>query len=239
MAGGLLRQMATTVTDHERIRDTYRSYEAGGRDRIWDSRNPGFARLSHDRDLRIHDLLARSLPIDAGTMLDVGCGNGTLVGEVGRRWPSIAATGLDLQPERIDEARARATDATFVVGSADALPFDDAAFDVVTAITLMSSLPTDRMEIDAAREIARVTRPGGWLIWFDLRYDNPNNRAVHGITTQRLAMLFAGWQQELRTSTLIPPIARRLGPTTPVLYPLLEAIPILRSHLIGRLRCPT
>jgi len=40
-------------------------------------------------------------------------------------------------------------------------------------------------------------------------------------------------------TTLIPPIARRLGPTTPVLYPILESIPFLRSHLIGRLRCPT
>jgi SAM-dependent methyltransferase len=227
------------VTDQERIRETYRGYEAAGRDRIWDPRNPGFARLSRDRDLAIRDLLARSLPGDGGTMLDVGCGDGTLVGEVGRRWPDIVATGLDLQAERIEEARVSVPEATFVVGSADALPFEDAAFDVVTAITLMSSLPTDRMEIDAAREVARVTRPGGWLIWFDLRYDNPNNPAVHGITTQRLSMLFPGWQQELRTSTLIPPIARRLGRTTPVLYPVLEAIPLLRSHLIGRLRCPT
>ncbi len=227
------------MTDQEQIRETYRSYEAGGRGRLWDPRNRGFARLSHDRDLAIRDLLTRSLPAGRGTMLDVGCGDGTLVGEVRRRWPDVAATGLDLQPERVDEARARVQDAAFVVGSADALPFEDAAFDVVTAITLMSSLPTDRMEITAAREIARVTRPGGWLVWFDLRYDNPSNRAVHGITTQRLSMLFPGWQQELRASTLIPPIARRLGPTTPVLYPLLEAVPLLRSHLIGRLRCPT
>jgi len=227
------------MTDHERIRETYRSYETGGRDQIWDPRNPGFARLSHDRDIGIRDLLARSLPSRGGAMLDVGCGDGTLVGDAGRRWPDLALTGLDLQPERIEEARANVPGAAFVVGSADALPFEDATFDVVTAITLMSSLPTDRMEIESAREIARVTRPGGWLIWFDLRYDNPNNPAVHGITAERLSMLFAGWLQELRTTTLIPPIARRLGPTTPVVYPILESIPFLRSHLIGRLRCPT
>jgi ubiquinone/menaquinone biosynthesis C-methylase UbiE len=227
------------MSEQERIRDTYRAYGSGGRERIWDLRNPGFARLSRDRDIGIRDLLARSLPNKGGQMLDVGCGDGTLVGDVEQRWPDVSLTGLDLQPARIAEAQASVPDATFVIGSVDDLPFADRAFDVVTAITLMSSLPTDRMETEAAREIARVTRPGGWLVWFDLRYDNPNNPAVHGVTAKRLSELFPGWTQELRTSTLIPPIARRLGRTTPMLYPFLEAIPVLRSHLIGRLRCPT
>jgi ubiquinone/menaquinone biosynthesis C-methylase UbiE len=232
------------VTERDRIRDVYRSYETGGRERLWDMTNRGFARLSQDRDLRLRDLLARSLPAGslptrAASLLDVGCGNGALLATVGRRWPDVELTGLDLQPERIEEAREIVPDARLIVGSADALPFDDRAFDVVTAITLMSSLPTERMEVDAAREIARVTRPGGWLIWFDLRYDNPSNPAVHGIDGRRLATLFPAWTQELRSSTVLPPVARRLGRTTPVLYPILEAIPPLRSHLLGRLRCPT
>ncbi len=227
------------MTDRDRIREVYRSYEEEGRDRLWDLRNRGFARLSRDRDLRLRDLLARSLPGGSASLLDIGCGNGSLLASVGHRWPDVRLAGLDLQPERIAEARANAPDAHLVVGSADALPFEDRAFDVVSAITLMSSLPTDRLESDTAREIARVTRPGGWLIWFDLRYDNPTNPAVHGIDGRRLEALFPGWAQELRSSTVLPPLARRLGPSTPVLYPLLELVPPLRSHLIGRLRCPT
>ena len=227
------------MTDGERIREVYRSYEEEGRDRLWDMRNRGFARLSHDRDLRLRDLLARSLPGGSASLLDVGCGNGSLLATVSQRWPDVRLTGLDLQPQRIEEARANAPDAQLVVGSADALPFDDHSFDVVTAITLMSSLPTDPMETAAAREIARVTRQGGWLVWFDLRFDNPTNPAVHGIDGRRLEALFPGWTQELRSSTVLPPLARRLGPSTPVLYPLLELVPPLRSHLIGRLRCPT
>lgn len=227
------------MSERERIRAAYRGYESGGRERLWDRRNRGFARLTADRDLRVRDLLARSLPSGPAALLDVGCGDGALIDAVVRRWPDVVATGLDLQPERIAEAAARVPDAAFHVGSADALPFADDAFDVVTAITLMSSLPSERMELDAAHEIARVLRPGGWLVWFDLRYDNPMNPAVHGIDVQRLARLFPGWAQELRSCTLLPPVARRLGPTTPLLYPLLEWIPFLRSHLIGRLRCPT
>jgi ubiquinone/menaquinone biosynthesis C-methylase UbiE len=227
------------MTDGERIREVYRSYEEGGRDRLWDMRNRGFARLSRDRDLRLRELLARSLPGGPASLLDVGCGNGSLLASVSERWPDVRLSGLDLQPERIEEARLNAPDAQLEVGSADALPFDDHSFDVVTAITLMSSLPTDPMETGAAREIARVTRPGGWLVWFDLRYDNPTNSAVHGIGRGRLETLFPGWAQELRSSTVLPPLARRLGPSTPILYPILELVPPLRSHLIGRLRCPT
>ena len=107
----------------------------------------------------------------------------------------------------------------------------------MAAITLFSSLPTANMEDGVAREIGRVLRPGGWLIWYDLRRDNPWNPAVHGIT-RRAASSFSGMEAELRSFTLAPPIARRLGPVTPVAYPLLHAIPSLRSHLIGRLQCP-
>jgi hypothetical protein len=86
--------------------------------------------------------------------------------------------------------------------------------------------------------VARILRPGGYLIWYDIRYDNPSNRAVHGVTRSRLQALFPGWRQELKTSTVAPPVARRLGRVTPIVYPVLHAIPILRSHLIGRLRKP-
>jgi ubiquinone/menaquinone biosynthesis C-methylase UbiE len=227
------------MTERDRIRETYRSYEKDGRQRLWDPNNRGFARLSQDRDIRLRDLLARSIPPRPAAVLDIGCGDGTLLADIRGRWPDVGVSGLDLQPERIDEARAKVPEARLVVGSADDLPFDDRSFDVVCAITLMSSLPSERMEADATREIGRVLRPGGWLVWFDLRYDNPSNPAVHGIDRIRLRELFPGWEQDIRSSTVLPPIARRLGPATPFLYPILEAIPPLRSHLIGRLRCPT
>jgi len=227
------------MTEQDRIRETYRAYETSGRDRLWDLRNDGYARLSADRDRAVLELLARSLPGTKANFLDVGCGNGTLIGTVIGRWPDVEATGLDLQPDLIDEARIGVPDATFEVGSADDLPFPDASFDVVSAITLFSSIPTTDMERAAATEVARVLRPGGWLVWYDLRYDNPNNPAVHGISVKHLGTLFPGWRPDVHSISLAPPIARRLGPTTTLVYPLLHAVPPLRSHLVGRLRCPS
>jgi ubiquinone/menaquinone biosynthesis C-methylase UbiE len=227
------------MTDQERIRDTYRAYESGGRHHLWDLRNRGFARLARDRDAAVQELLARSLPGGAARLLDLGCGDGTLIGTVMQRWPDVEATGVDLLAERIDDARRSVPDASFLVASADRLPLDPAAFDVVTAITLFSSIPSADMEQSAAAEIGRVLRPGGWLVWYDLRYDNPSNAEVHGVSSRRLGELFPGWHQEMRSITVVPPIARRLGPLTPVAYPILHAVPPLRSHFVGRLRCPS
>lgn len=227
------------MNDRDRIRDTYRAYETTGRHHLWDLRNRGFARLARDRDVAVQALLARSLPGGSARLLDLGCGDGSLIGTVLRRWPDVDATGVDLLPDRIDEARRFVPDATFIVASADALPLETVAFDVVTAITLFSSIPSADMERSVATEIGRVLSPGGWLVWYDLRYDNPSNAEVHGLSSRRLAALFPGWRQELRSVTLAPPIARRLGPLTPIGYPVLQAIPPLRTHLVGRLRCPS
>ena len=60
-----------------------------------------------------------------------------------------------------------------------------------------------------------------------------------GSPTAGYAELFPGWDLDLHAYTLAPPIARRLGRATPILYPPPHSIPPLRLHLIGRLRCPT
>jgi ubiquinone/menaquinone biosynthesis C-methylase UbiE len=230
------------MSDEQRIRETYRDYDETGRAHLWDRSNRGYARLSDDRDAALLRLLARSLPVATGRtgpdLLDAGCGDGQLLRTVLERWPDVRGAGIDLLADRIEVARRTLPDAQLVVASADALPFDDDAFDVVAAITLFSSIPSETMETAAAREIGRVLRPGGWLVWYDLRHDNPSNRAVHGVGRRRLGRLFPGWHAEVRSLTVAPPLARRLGRLTPVAYPLLHAVPPLRSHLVGRLRCP-
>ncbi len=61
------------------------------------------------------------------------------------------------------------------------VPLDDASVDVVVARVLFSSLPSARLEAAVAAEIGRLLRPGGWLVWLDIRYSNPANPSVHGV----------------------------------------------------------
>lgn len=219
------------------IRRTYRNYREAGRDRLWDPTNPGFARVTRDRDRAMVCLARRSMPA-GGSVLDLGCGSGGLADLMRLALGEVSWTGVDLLPEAIAEARATRSWATWVEASVDRLPLADSSFDVVVASTLFSSLPTSSLQADVAAEIARVLRPGGWLLWYDLRYDNPRNLAVHGMTVDALARLFPTWRADLRSMTVLPPLARKLGRFTSAAYPVLEMIPLLRSHLVGRLQRP-
>ena len=225
--------------DEARVRSTYARYDVDGRTRLWDRSNRGFDRLKRDVKSRLVQLLEKSTIGREAKLLDVGCGEGDLEVLAGSHGIEGQWTGIDLLEASVDRARRRRPDVTWVVGSATSLPFESDSFDVAAAITLFSSLPTEDVEELVAREIARLLRPGGWLIWHDLRIDNPFNEDVHGLSYSRIRELFPGWDLDLHAYTLAPPIARRLGRATPILYPLLHSIPPLRSHLIGRLRCPT
>lgn len=227
------------MNEQEEIRTAYERYDATGRSRLWDPRNCGYARLSRDRDLAITDLLARSLPASGGRLLDVGCGTGHLATLLATLASPVAYHGVDLLEDRIAAAREAVPNGSFIVAEADAMPYANGEFDVAAALTLFSSIPSAALEARIAKEIGRVLRPGGWLIWYDLRYNNPGNAAVHGISRERLGQLFPDWTAEIRSTSVLPPLARRLGRTTRVAYPAFEALPVLRSHLVGRLRCPS
>lgn len=195
--------------------------------------------MMRDRDRALVELMRSSLPPSDGWVLDLGSGDGRLARVAHDAGLPIGSwVGVDLDPEAAAAASAAMPWASFLAGSADALPFDAASFHVVVASTLFSSLPSVELEQSVAAEVARVLAPGGWLVWYDLRYHNPANRAVHGINAAHISSLFPGWNGKLRATTLLPPVARRLGPLTKWLYAPLETIAPFRSHLIGRICHP-
>jgi hypothetical protein len=79
----------------------------------------------------------------------------------------------------------------------------------------------------------RVLRPGGALLWYDFRVDNPANPNVRGIGHRELEALFPGLACRVLSLTLAPPLARAVAPVSPGLARLLEGLPFLRSHLLG------
>jgi SAM-dependent methyltransferase len=93
-------------------------------------------------------------------VLDVACGTGNAT--IPAAQTGARTTGLDITPELFEGARRRAADAgveiDWVEGDAEALPFDDASFDVVLSTFGCMFAPDHER---AATEIARVLRPGG------------------------------------------------------------------------------
>ncbi|MEO0619730.1 MAG: class I SAM-dependent methyltransferase [Pseudomonadota bacterium] len=102
-------------------------------------------------------------------LLDVACGTGRLLGEIGRAFPALALNGIDLSAAYITEARTHLGDrrnVTLEAGNAEALACPDASIDIVTCCFLFHELPAP-VRRTALAEMARVLKPGGTLVFID------------------------------------------------------------------------
>lgn len=84
-----------------------------------------------------------------------------------------------------------------------------------------------------ASEIIRVLAPRGALLWYDFAFNNPRNPNVRGINRKEIRNLFPELHGKVRSITLAPPIARIIAPRSWPLATFLEAIPLLRTHLLA------
>ncbi len=102
-------------------------------------------------------------PQPGDRLLDAATGTGALAILAARRGADV--TGLDFAPALIETARARAAEegvtVAFELGDVEAMPFEDATFDKVTS-TVGTMFAPDHGAV--ARELARVTKPGGRLV---------------------------------------------------------------------------
>src|SRR4029077_3043798 len=87
-------------------------------------------------------------------VLDIGCGEGSLLGSI-QRVRSIGAHGIDISVPSIELAAKRFPEATWVVGNADRfLPWTGGGFDLVTSVTARRNGP----------EWKRVLKPRGRVL---------------------------------------------------------------------------
>jgi SAM-dependent methyltransferase len=121
-----------------------------------------YSRVAELLEAGARELVAR-LDLRPGLrLLDVATGSGNVALLAARE--GAAVTGLDLTSEFFPDARRRAAAAGVEIelleGDAEALPFDDEAFDRVTSTYGVQFAPRHRQ---AAGEMARVCRPGGTI----------------------------------------------------------------------------
>jgi len=177
----------------------------------------------------VGDLAGRSV-------LDVGCGDGTLAFAAWRRGAQV--TGVDADPRMLgtarDKAHALGASATFFEARGERLPFPDQRFDVVLAVTVLCFVPD---AVALLREMRRVLQPGGrlvigelgkWSLWAVRRrirgwLGSPLWRSARFRTASELRALLeqAGLKvQTVRGAIYYPPVgvlARLLAPMDAVI----------------------
>ena len=116
------------------------------------------------------------------SVLDVGCGTGTLAIAAKRRVGEAGAVyGVDASAEMLARAEKKArkagTDVFFKNALAEALPFADAQFDAVLSTVMLHHLPR-KARLQCANEIRRVLKPGGRVLAVDFEGFSDQKRSL-------------------------------------------------------------
>ncbi|QNP47998.1 methyltransferase domain-containing protein [Diaphorobacter aerolatus] len=177
-------------------------------------------------------------------VLDVGCGGGGHLLDLLRLGVTPQRLqGIELLAERAQAARTVLPTACRI-WNADALDpqmessLPVASQDIVVLFTVFSSILSDAVQQQLAARVWQWLRPGGAVLWHDFVYDNPRNPDVRAVPLKRLRELFPEARIEARRITLAPPLGRAACRVSPALYPLLNAVPLLRTHVLCLLSKP-
>jgi SAM-dependent methyltransferase len=104
---------------------------------------------------------------DLGSILDWGCGCGRIM----RHWsglPSTRVFGCDINPRMVEWCNRNLEFAEAALNDLDPpLPYEDSAFELVYALSVITHLPEDLQHVWVA-ECLRVLKPGGFLLFSTL-----------------------------------------------------------------------
>jgi SAM-dependent methyltransferase len=151
------------------------------------------------------------------SLLDAGCGPGTISLGLARELSPGRVTGLDHDPRHVAmacerAARERIANASFELGNALTLPFEEAVFDAVFENDLLTHLAEQAAR--AVREVYRVLKPGGLFAARDV----DAGAVVWGQGTEvthQLDRLFIAWHQsrgsDITFGRRLPVILREAG----------------------------
>lgn len=129
--------------------------------------------LEPDRyGMQLYNRVAGGADIAGKDVLEVGCGRGGGASFVFDRYKPASMVGLDLAEKAVVHCRSvhGRSGLDFRAGDAENLPFEDASFDAVLNVESSHCYPNIERFF---AEVTRVLRPGGHLLFADLRGEDP------------------------------------------------------------------
>ena len=206
--------------DRQRLKADYERLLGEEHRSRWSLENTGNRLALAERLDIISSLTEGRLPAGPIDILDLGCGSLSLLHpnmQVG------SIVGVDLLFSRLTALRDETSQTPTVNADGANLPFRSNTFDVVVLATMMSSVLSSGVRIAIGQEVERVLRPGGAVLWYDFRLPNPRNRATRAVRRRELLELFPSLDGPVKSLSVLPPLARRLGELSPRILLLLGA----------------
>jgi SAM-dependent methyltransferase len=222
----------------EQVSRVFEEYHARqGLDRNDAFTNAGVRLQNFYSDLCLIDALA-STGVDRGKaeVLDVGAGGGgSLAAFMTLGFPYQRLHGVDVVPEYIAEGRERWPQLDLRVMDGTALEFPDASFDVVTASAIFVQIMDDSVACRIAAEMARVLKPGGYMVVRDWWFPHPNRKRYRPLNRRRRETVFPPSLGIDRRGSfrgpLVPPLGRFLSRHARWLYgPVHGFLPFLAAQ---------
>ena len=109
-----------------------------------------------------YDLITEHLPLEQGTLLELGCGNALTTRRLAEAYPDCEILALEVDQAQHEKNLQTETmpNVRFALGGAQSIRLPDASVDAVIMLKSLHHVPTESMD-QALAEIARVLRPDG------------------------------------------------------------------------------
>lgn len=235
-------KIKTILDEHERIKKVYGNRDIRDKHSVYAWYRPEVRQQDAYKDRIVSSLLYNTLGNELANIniLDVGCGSGGFLRKL-IEWGATpdCMVGTELLEDRLVIAKERSpATMTWHLGGLEFA--HEQAFDLVTAHTVFSSVLNPLMRKQLAEDMWSKVKPGGWVLIYDFRFNNPKNSNVKKVTTAELLSYWGSDKHIYKSLVLAPPIARFITPISYLLSELLVGLlPFLRTHFFLMVHKPT
>jgi ubiquinone/menaquinone biosynthesis C-methylase UbiE len=228
--------MITKLNEVERLKTEYnkRDRRFEGRD-IYTPFNKSYLFMTQQRSREELSMLRKRgyFELKRFKILELGCGRGDVLFDYLRYGADPANLhGTDLLQDRVLDARSAMPHLPLTCADGQYLPYASNMFDLVLQYTVFSSVLDVRVKAGLAKEMLRVLKPDGMILWYDF-WINPLNKQTRGIQPAEIRRLFPGCRLRFKRVTLAPPITRKLVHITWLGCAVLEKIKLFNTHYLA------
>jgi predicted RNA methylase len=196
---------------------------------IWFSQ---FAR--YERELKYFQIIKNKfMNLNDCKLIEIGAGVGDnliALKRFGFCWDNIYAN--ELLEDRVEILKKNLPNSNIIAGDALKLNFEN-YFDIVFQSMVFTSILDFDFKKKLATKMFNMVKEDGLILWYDFKYNNPNNKDVKGVRKKEVKELFPDAKKIIfHNVTLAPPIGRRVGK----FYNLVNFLfPFLRTHIIAEI----